>query len=78
MFSSAPSRPRGADGWRFARPAIRLPGIINPRSKQSPSGAKDIRTIGDVVNAWQDVVQQVGGAGLNLGTHFDTPPGVQP
>jgi hypothetical protein len=39
MFSFVPCRVHGEPGMRFPRPAIDLPGIINPASKQSHSGA---------------------------------------
>ena len=76
MFSFVPSRLADGPSPRFARPAIHLPGIVNPASKQSPSGATatDRRPVEDVVNAWHAVVDQVLSAGLSLGVQFATPP----
>lgn len=76
MFSFVPCRVRGEQGMRFPRPAIDLPGIVNPASKQSPSGAtrKDRRPLGEVVAAWHSVVDQARSAGHRLGVHFSTPP----
>ena len=74
MFSFAPCLLRDDDEPRFPRPAVRLPGIVNPLSRQAPAGAKDLRPRHDVVAAWHDVVHQVRSAGLDLGVHLDTPP----
>ncbi|HEX6237741.1 MAG TPA: hypothetical protein VFZ68_11135 [Acidimicrobiales bacterium] len=73
MFSFVPCRPRRDRDLRFRRPPVRLPGVVNPRSKQAPAGAKQQRPIGDVVDAWREVVRQVRDSGLLLGTRFDTP-----
>jgi hypothetical protein len=76
MFSYVPCHVHGEPGMRFPRPAIDLAGLINPASKQSPSGAtaNDRRPLGDVIDAWHAVVHQVLAAGLHLGVQFDTPP----
>jgi hypothetical protein len=74
MFSFVPSRRSGDDDCRFARPAIRLPGIINPLSRQSPSGAKVLRGRAEVSTAWNEVVEQVKTAGLELGVDLAEPP----
>lgn len=76
MFSFAPCRVHGEPDMRFARPAIHLPGSVNPASTQSPSGATagDRRTVAEVVDAWRSVVDQVRAAGLLLGVRFATPP----
>ncbi|MGH9192118.1 MAG: hypothetical protein ACRDZ0_06550 [Acidimicrobiales bacterium] len=75
MFSFVPSRVLGDPDMRFARPAVHLPGVVNPASKQSPSGGtlRDRRPIADVVAAWHRVVDQVRSAGLHLGVHLSTP-----
>jgi hypothetical protein len=39
MFSFVPCRVHGDPGMRFAGPAAHLPDIVNPASRQSPSGA---------------------------------------
>lgn len=70
MFSFTPCLPYDDDGPRFARPHIELPGIINPQSKQSASGAKSPRTIGEVRDAWKRVVAQVEAQDLLLGTNL--------
>jgi hypothetical protein len=72
-FSFTPSVFRAA-GNRFARPPIDLPGIVNPRSAQSPKGAGDRRPHREVIGAWRSVVEQVHAAGLELGVRFATPP----
>ena len=74
MISFAPCLPHGDPHMRFARPAIDLPGIVNPASTQSPSGAKQMRPLGEVVDTWRRVADQVRQAGLELGVHFATPP----
>jgi hypothetical protein len=73
-YSFVPCMPRGDSGARFVRPAVRLPGAVNPRSTQSPSGAKELRPAAEVADAWHDVVDQVRAAGLDLGVHLTTPP----
>jgi hypothetical protein len=73
-YSFTPCLPRGDSGARFARPVIRLPGIVNPLSTQSPSGAKDLRPADEVTAAWHEVVRQVRMAGLDLAVHIETPP----
>ena len=40
MYSFVPARPAGHPNPRFVRPAVRLPGLINPRNLQSPRGAR--------------------------------------
>lgn len=52
MFSFVPCRPWIGNNSRFARPPVGLPGIINPRSSQSPSGAKETHTHGQIAAAW--------------------------
>jgi hypothetical protein len=76
MFSFVPCRRRDDRPMRFARPAIHLPGIVNPASHQSPSGGtpQDRRPIEDVAAAWHTVVDQVSAADLAMGVRFDTPP----
>src|SRR5205814_1264683 len=64
MFSFVPCRRWSGDESRFARPAVRLPGITNPRSRQSPSGAKFLRPRQEVAAAWRAVIDQVLAADL--------------
>jgi len=73
MFSFVPCRRWDGDSSRFPRPSIELPDIINPKSKQSPSGAKQLRPIAEVRQAWESVVDQVLDAGLELGTQIAEP-----
>lgn len=68
MFSFVPCLPHDGDGPRFARPAIQLPGMINPASKMSPNGSKVPRPLTEVREAWETVVSQVHEHGLLLGT----------
>jgi hypothetical protein len=74
MFSFVPCSRWIGDGSRFARPFVRLPGIINPLSYQSPSGAKILRSQAEVVAAWRNVVAQVTTADLELGVDLAEPP----
>ena len=74
IYSFTPCVPLGAGSPRFVRPPIRLDGLINPRSAQSPSGAKSRHRPADVQQAWDDVVDQVLAAGLDLAVRLDTPP----
>ena len=73
MFSFAPCRDATDAGARFARPAISLPGYINPASARSPSGARSPQTIGQASQQWRSVREQVFLAGCDLGVSFDTP-----
>lgn len=71
MFSFVPCLPTDGDVPRFARPAIELSGMINPKSRQSTSGSKIERSIEEVREAWEAVVQQVEEQGLLLGTRLE-------
>lgn len=73
MFSFVPCRRADADDVRFARPAVVLPGVINPASTQAASGAKRLRPTAEVKSAWSSIVEQVLQAGLVLGTAIATP-----
>jgi hypothetical protein len=77
MFSFAPCRPAG-DGGRFARPPIRLPGLVNPASRQSTFGSHRPLTVGRIRTAWEDIRGQVLAHDLLLGTRFETPPKERP
>lgn len=74
MYSFSPCRDETASDARFARPPISLPGYINPASAQSPSGAREPRTIEQATEQWRRVQEQVFLAGCELGVSFDTPP----
>jgi hypothetical protein len=73
MFCFVPARLANADDPRFARPAICLPGLINPRSKQSTWGSKRLLPLADVVDAWNSICEQVLACDLLLGLRMDTP-----
>jgi hypothetical protein len=62
------------DDSRFARPAITVPTVTNPASRQSPSGATRHRSAEEVAAAWRAVVDQVTDAGLLLGIGLSEPP----
>jgi hypothetical protein len=73
MFSFAPALPLSEARNGFARPAIKLDGVVNP---SLPMGAKRARNVGvdEVRRLWNAVVEQVVDAGLALGFSFDLPP----
>ncbi len=73
MYSFVPCRLSDSEQPRFARPAIELPGYVNPTSWQSPSGALEARSIEKAQEKWQSVRRQVLAAGCALGTWFPTP-----
>ena len=74
MYSFVPARPAGAPRPRFARPPIRLPGLINPASTQSARGSSRPQPARAVRNAWEAIQHQVLAAGLVLAVHLETPP----
>jgi hypothetical protein len=73
MFSFVPCMEATDTRQRFERPAIHLPGVINPTSKQSPSGAKVARSLAARQEAWAAVVDQVQAAGLSLAAKLALP-----
>lgn len=73
MFSFVPCTRAADSPGRFARPPIALPGVINPKSRQAPSGATASRSLADRMAAWHAVTNQVLAAGLALGTDIETP-----
>jgi hypothetical protein len=73
MFSFFPCLPWGPGSRGFARPAIRLPGIINPAAKQAgPHNPQE--DISAVRKRWESVREQVIGQGLWLGVYAEPPP----
>jgi hypothetical protein len=74
MYSFAPASIADSASARFARPAIRAPGLIDPTSRQSTRGSKHALTPKQVHAAWLCVVNHVLDAGLVLGVYFQTPP----
>ena len=72
-YSFAPASMADYASGRFARPAIRVPELINPDSRQSTWGSKRQLDPSRVRAKWQDVVDQVLDSGLVLGVHFQVP-----
>ena len=73
MFSFVPCRDAAREDARFARPAVSLPGYINPASAQSPSEVKTPRTLAQVSQEWSSIREQVLQAECELGVSFETP-----
>lgn len=78
MFSFVPARPAAHPSPRFARPAVRLPGLVDPASTQSARGSGRPLPITAVREAWTALRDQVLAADLVLATHLDTPEGSPP
>lgn len=75
MYSFVPALPAaGDDPPRFARPVIRLDGLINPASRQSTWGSHRPMPVAAVRDAWEIVRDQVLAADLMLAVYLDTPP----
>ncbi|HEX9030397.1 MAG TPA: hypothetical protein VF834_01045 [Streptosporangiaceae bacterium] len=74
MYSFVPALPADGRYPRFARPPIRLPGLINPASTQSAMGASRPRPAREVRDAWEAIRHQVLTAGLVLAVRLETPP----
>ena len=75
MYSFVPCRRQDSANPRFSRPTISLPArYLNPVSTQSPSGAKEPRSVAEICGLWDRVRQQVLGADCLLGISFSTPP----
>jgi hypothetical protein len=74
MYSFTPARLAHDEDARFTRPPIRLPGLINPRSKQSANGANRALEPETVRSAWAQVREQVLAGGHLLAVHWATPP----
>lgn len=73
MFSFVPARPAHQNGARFARPAIRLPGLINASNRQSTWGSRRPLPAATVREAWDSVRDQVLASGAVLAVELDTP-----
>jgi hypothetical protein len=73
MFSFFPARNAQPEPRRFARPPIRLDGLINPASRQSTLGSRRPLAIDEVHSAWRAVVKQVHEADLVLGVSTEIP-----
>jgi hypothetical protein len=74
MFSFVPAMRADAQDARFARPPLRIPGLINPANRQSTWGAKRPLPPRTVQEAWCAVRHQVLAAGLLLAVRLPTPP----
>jgi NTP pyrophosphatase (non-canonical NTP hydrolase) len=72
MFSFFPCLSESYAPAGFARPVIRLPGIINERSRQSERRTL-VDSLEEVRAAWESTVAQVLDQGLALGVFADTP-----
>jgi hypothetical protein len=73
MFSFVPAKLASEEDPRFARPPIRIAGLVNPASWRGPSGATRPLDTATIRNAWQSLKEQVITAGLVLGVSLDTP-----
>jgi hypothetical protein len=74
MYSFAPCRRADSGEPRFPRPPLSLPArYLNPASTQSPSGAKEPRSMPELCELWEKVRQQVLDAKCLLGVSFSTP-----
>ncbi len=73
MYSFVPCRRADVDNARFPRPAISLPGYVNPKSKQAAKGASSPRSAAEVREQWEKVRKQVLDADCLLGVSFSTP-----
>jgi hypothetical protein len=71
MFSFVPAQLVERAVLGFVKPAISLPGLVNPRSKQAPK--KSLVDGEGALAAWTSVRDQVLSHGLVLGTSFATP-----
>jgi hypothetical protein len=75
MYSFVPCRRADREDFRFARPTLSLPpGVVNPRSWQSPKGAGRPLPPHDIRDLWTIVRDQVIAVGCLEGVHFSTPP----
>jgi hypothetical protein len=74
MFSFVPALRADDEAARFPRPSIKLPGLVNPMSRQSTWGSRRPLDVDTVASAWSAVKDQVVGAGLGLAVSLDVPP----
>ena len=70
MYSFTPALPADAGGLRFARPEYSDRRFVNPKSKQSPSGAQLRRPTPEVREAWHAAVQACQRADLCLAVNL--------
>ncbi len=74
MYSFVPAMTTGTPIPRFARPPVRLPGLINPASTQSAYGSSRPLPAHVVRDAWEAIRHQILTAGLALAVQLETPP----
>jgi len=74
MYSFVPARPADHPQPRFQRPAVHLPELINPASRQSTRGSRRALPIEVVRRAWMSLRDQVLRHDLVLATYLATPP----
>lgn len=74
MFSFVPARRADQGDPRFNRPSVRLPGRINPASRQSTWGSKRPLSCDAIRSAWDSIREQVLAHDLMLGTQIRIPP----
>jgi hypothetical protein len=72
MFSFFPASTRNRHPRGFARPHIRLPGLITANLTQGKR-LNPQRGISDVRAIWEEIAEQVRAAGLALGTRAELP-----
>lgn len=72
MFSFFPCVREDGLNQGFARPVIRIPGVISPKMTQGKK-LNPRQSIGEITPLWSEVVRQVMVQGLALGTHADLP-----
>ena len=74
MFSFVPARRADQADPRFNRPSVRLPGRINPASRQSTWGSKRPLSRDAIRSAWGSIREQVLAHDLMLATQIRIPP----
>lgn len=74
MFSFLPARLAHGAAARFARPAVRLPGLIDAANRQSTWGSTRPRPVDTVRDAWASMREQILAQGLHLAVRIETPP----
>jgi len=73
MFSFVPAQRADAADPRFARPPIRLHGMINPACRRSTWGSKRPLSMDALRDCWEAVRHQTVAAGLLLAVWLQTP-----
>jgi hypothetical protein len=73
MFSFSPCVPLEGGVRGFARPAIRVPGVVTPGLMMGSKSTRGV-ALSDVAGVWNEVVSQVLDEELALGTNFALPP----